>query len=232
MSPSRDRRTLCGHHTGRVLGSVAARLPRVALPFRKRSATQLARPISVSREVLLFVVGCTLAAGDDRRPQLLAGPIRAATAEATNDAETVTQIDAHGIVQPLLTPALLAGSPAAIHALDTAVTEGVLGNRVVRVKIWTAAGTIVYSDEHALIGETFVLGDDESEALESGNTDSEVSDLSRPGEPLRALVRQPRRGVPARSRRRMARSCSSRPISSRQRSRRTRSASGTASFRR
>jgi signal transduction histidine kinase len=162
-----------------VLDSVAARLPRVSLPFRKRSAAQLARPISVSREVLLFVVGCTLAA-------VTIGGLSfwqvngAATAEAINDAETVTQLDAHGIVHPLLTPALLAGSPAAIQALDKAVTAGVLGSRVVRVKIWTAAGTIVYSDEHALIGETFVLGDDEREALESGNTDSEVSDLSKP----------------------------------------------------
>jgi two-component system, NarL family, sensor kinase len=168
-------------HTGAVLGSVAARLPRVSLPFRKRSAAQsaTARPISVSREVLLFVVGCTLAAG------VIGGLSfwqvnRAATAEAINDAETVTQIDAHAIVQRLLTPALLAGSPAAIHALDVAVEGGVLGNRVVRVKIWTAAGTVVYSDEHALIGETFALGDDEVNALRTGETDSEVSDLSRP----------------------------------------------------
>ncbi len=160
---------------------MAARLPRVSLPFRKRSAAQsaTARPISVSREVLLFVVGCTLAAG------VIGGLSfwqvnRAATAEAINDAETVTQIDAHAIVQRLLTPALLAGSPAAIHALDVAVEGGVLGNRVVRVKIWTAAGTVVYSDEHALIGETFALGDDEVNALRTGETDSEVSDLSRP----------------------------------------------------
>jgi two-component system, NarL family, sensor kinase len=164
-----------------VLGSVAARLPRVSLPFRKRSAapSATARPISVSREVLLFVVGCTVAAG-------VIGSLsfwqvsRAATDEATNDAETITQIDAHGIVQPLLTPALLAESPAAIHALDAVVTNRVLGDRVVRVKIWNAAGTIVYSDEHALIGERFPLGDDEAEALETGETDSEVSDLSRP----------------------------------------------------
>jgi signal transduction histidine kinase len=162
-----------------VLGSVAARLPHVALPFRKRSTAQLARPISVSREVFLFVVGCAVVA-------VTIGGLsfwqvnQAATAEAINNAETVTQIDAHGIVQPLLTPPLLAGSPDAIRALDTAVTGGVLGNRVVRVKIWTAAGTIVYSDKHALIGETFVLGSEESEALESATTHSEVSDLSRP----------------------------------------------------
>ena len=129
--------------------------------------------------MLLFVVGCTLAAG------VIGGLSfwqvnRAATDEAINDAETVTQIDAHGIVQPLLTPALLAGSASAIHTLDAVVDGRVLGNRVVRVKIWTAAGTIVYSDLHALIGERFALGADESEALAAGETDSEVSDLSRP----------------------------------------------------
>lgn len=158
---------------------MAARLPRIALPRGKRSAAQLARPISVSREVLLFVVSCAIAAATIGALSFWQVN-RAATAEAINDAETVTQLDAHGIVQPLLTPALLAGSPAAIHALDTAVVGGVLGNRVVRVKIWTAAGQIVYSDEHALIGETFVLGADEREAMAAGETKSEVSDLSKP----------------------------------------------------
>jgi two-component system NarL family sensor kinase len=179
LSPYRDLPETWGRHTGSVLGSVAARLPRVALPFRKRSAAQLARPISVSREVLLFVLGCALAAATIGGLSFWQVN-RAATAEAINDAETVTQIDAHGIVQPLLTPALIAGSPVAIAALDKAVTGGVLGSRVVRVKIWTDGGRIVYSDEHALIGETFTLGDDEEEALDSGKTDSEVSDLSKP----------------------------------------------------
>jgi two-component system NarL family sensor kinase len=160
---------------------VTARLPRVWMPFRKRSATRspVARPISVSREVLLFVVGCSLAAA-------AIGGIsfwqvnRAAVAEAINNAQVITQIDARGIVKPLLTDALLAGTPSAIEALDTAVKGGVLGSRVVRVKLWSAAGRIVYSDQHALIGETFALGDDEEEALDANRTQSEVSDLSRP----------------------------------------------------
>jgi len=152
----------------------------VPLPFRKRQAAQpaVSRPASVGREVLLFVIGCAVAAA------IIAGAgfwavSQAAAAEAINDAELVTQLDAHGIVQPLLTPALLAGSPAAIRTLDSAVVGRVLGPRVVRVKVWTAAGTIVYSDKHALIGESFPLGDDETEALQSGKTDAEVSDLSR-----------------------------------------------------
>src|SRR4029077_11041914 len=67
-----------------------------------------------------------------------------------------------------------------IHLLDAAVTGRVLGSRVARVKIWNSAGTIVYSDQHALIGETFPLGSDERGALDAGLTRAEVSDLSKP----------------------------------------------------
>jgi two-component system, NarL family, sensor kinase len=133
----------------------------------------------VTREVLLFVAGCTLAAGTIGGLSFWQVN-RAAAAEAISNAETVTQIDAHGIVEPLLTPALLAGTPTAIHLLDAVVTQRVLGSRVVRVKIWNTAGAIVYSDLHALIGETFPLGSDERAALQAGHTNSDVSDLSRP----------------------------------------------------
>jgi len=167
--------------TGPVLGSLTDRLPRISSRSRPRqvSSSSAARPISISREVALFVAGCALAAA------LIGGASfwvvnNAATGEAINEAEVITQIDAHGIVAPLLTTALLQGSPAAIAAVDAVVVSRVLDSRVVRVKIWTAAGKVVYSDAHGLIGETFVLGDDEQEALADGETDSEVSDLSRP----------------------------------------------------
>jgi two-component system NarL family sensor kinase len=164
-----------------VLGSLTDRLPRISPNSRTRraSASSTARPISVSREVALFVVGCAVAASviGGASFWVVSG---AATAEAINEAEVVTQIDAHGIVAPLLTTALLDGSPAAIAAVDAAVVGRVLDSRVVRVKIWTASGKVVYSDAHGLIGQTFALGDDEQEALSDGETDSEVSDLSRP----------------------------------------------------
>jgi two-component system, NarL family, sensor kinase len=162
-----------------VLGSLTDRLPWILPASRARGRrSPSARPISVGREVLLFVVGCALAAG------LIGGASfwevnRAATGEAINDAEVITQIDARG-VEPLLTSALLTGSPAALAALDSAVIQRVLSNRVVRVKIWSDAGRVVYSDAHGLIGETFALGDDENSALDTGATRSEVSDLTRP----------------------------------------------------
>lgn len=164
-----------------MLGSFTDRLPRILPSSRTREAVRssTARPISVSREVLLFVVGCALAAA------LIGGASflvvnGSATALAINDAEVITQIDARGIVAPLLTTALIAGNPAAISNLDAVVTERVLSARVVRVKVWTATGRIVYSDAKALIGQTFAIGADEEAALNSGKTDADVSDLSRP----------------------------------------------------
>ena len=164
-----------------MLGSLTDRLPRILPPARAHrvSRSPATRPISVSREVLRFVAGCAVAAA------LIGGASfwvvnGSATSEAINDAEVITQIDSSGIVAPLLTPALLSGSPTAIRALGAAVVGRVLSNRVVRVKIWTASGRIVYSDAAALIGQTFALGDDEQAALAAGATKSEVSDLGRP----------------------------------------------------
>jgi two-component system, NarL family, sensor kinase len=51
---------------------------------------------------------------------------------------------------------------------------------VIRVKIWTPDGDIVYSDQPRLIGENFPLGDDDLAALQDGVTRAELSDLSRP----------------------------------------------------
>ncbi len=52
---------------------------------------------------------------------------------------------------------------------------------LVRVKLSDADGRIVYSDEPRLIGEQFVLGDDELNALRvRGETGSEISDVDGP----------------------------------------------------
>jgi hypothetical protein len=50
---------------------------------------------------------------------------------------------------------VLKGNSAAIDGLDGVVRRGILGGRVVRVKIWRADGTIVYSDEHRLSGSRY-----------------------------------------------------------------------------
>jgi signal transduction histidine kinase len=84
------------------------------------------------------------------------------------------------MVQPALEDGLLTGSPTALDRLDTAVRASVLGPRVVRVKVWTPEGTIIYSDEPRIVGETFALGEEERSVLVAPTTHAEVSDLTRP----------------------------------------------------
>src|SRR3954453_2586053 len=99
--------------------------------------------------------------------------------EPIRNAKEVTALAAHGVVEPNLTSGLADGSPAAVARLDRAV-HGLLTGRVVRVKIWTADGRILYSDDHRLIGTSYPLGEDEQDNLRSGAVEAEVSDLSRP----------------------------------------------------
>src|SRR5205807_4874755 len=56
----------------------------------------------------------------------------------------------------------------------------VLSPDVVRVKIWTPAGRILYSDEPRLIGDVFPLEPEERDAIRAGKVAAAVSDLSKP----------------------------------------------------
>ena len=104
---------------------------------------------------------------------------RTATDEAIRDARDLTEADAR-IASPLLTDELLAGDGVARHALDRAVHNAVLSDRVVRVKVWAPDGTIVYSDDERLIGRTFELGEAEQRALRTGHSHADLSDLDEP----------------------------------------------------
>lgn len=148
---------------------------RVSRLRRRARATR----VSVPGEVLQFagatlVVVLLLAAVGSLVIQ------RNATTQATSTAETVTRVDAQGVVQPVLQDRLLTGDRTAIVVLDGIVRQRVLSDRVVRVKLWKDDGTIVYSDEPRLIGHRFQLGHNELAALRSGSVDEDVSDLTRP----------------------------------------------------
>ena len=105
---------------------------------------------------------------------------RAGRNEATSDAKRVTNLIADGIVQPLLTPGVLRGDPRAIAALDRGVRRTALRDPVVRIKVWSPDGRIVYSDEPRLIGSRYRLHPDDREILTRGGIASELSDLSAP----------------------------------------------------
>lgn len=109
---------------------------------------------------------------------------RAALNEALADKRSTTQLLAAAIVQPALPAGLIGGTAAerraAVADLDALVHRRLfpLGIGLQRVKIWTADGTIVYSDQHKLIGSRFGLDREELEVLRSGGARSDLSDLN------------------------------------------------------
>ncbi len=105
---------------------------------------------------------------------------RLAEAESVNDAAKTADLLAESVVQPVLADGLLTGDRAALSSIGTVVTERVLSSTVLRVKIWTPNGRIVYSDEPRLIGRTFPLGDDERGVLTNPRIRADVSDLRAP----------------------------------------------------
>lgn len=100
--------------------------------------------------------------------------------QAIDQAERVTEVLARGALEPAIDRGLLAGDPQSRARVDRIVRAQILGAEVVRVKIWTPGGKIVYSDEPRLIGDRYPLGEDEIEAFKTGRGDAELSDLSEP----------------------------------------------------
>jgi signal transduction histidine kinase len=105
---------------------------------------------------------------------------RVATDEASADARSLTRVLARSVAQPAIPRGLVDGEAGAIDKLDRQVLDRLLVGDVRRVKIWRGDGTVLYSDETRLIGARYPLGDEETEVLEDGGTEAEVSDLTKP----------------------------------------------------
>lgn len=167
--PGTDPGTPSGLPTGLpsfvTLTSGSASDPAADIPSSGRILGQLLL-IAVAL-VLLVTVGATVATS------------RLAEHEAINDAANTADLLARSVVTPALTDPIVDADPAAIASLDQAVRRSVLPNNIVRVKIWRPDGTVVYADDHRLIGRTFVLDVEQQETLSSPQTRAEVSDLSR-----------------------------------------------------
>ena len=104
---------------------------------------------------------------------------RLATEQALNEARQLTDVSAR-IVERRVTDGLVTGDALARGSVARVVGDAVLHDPVVRVKIWSRDGTIVYSDDSRLIGDTYPLGTDDLAVLDHGGVAAELSDLSRP----------------------------------------------------
>ena len=111
--------------------------------------------------------------------------LAAARREAILDAQRATNILAESVLQTTDIPTGLTADDPDVRAtareqLDRVIRLRVLGSDIIRVKIWSDDGTIVYSDESRPVERTFGLGEDEKEAIRDQLSDAEISDLSEP----------------------------------------------------
>jgi signal transduction histidine kinase len=138
-----------------------------------------ASPPSTTAAVARFVVGTLVAIA-----VVVVGGFFALRSVTTQEAERNTreQVQAQGrlVESGGLTDGVLRGDRRALARLDDLVLGQVLSPSIVRVKIWSKDGRILYSDEPALIGKRFSLGADELALFRNGGAQAEISDLSKP----------------------------------------------------
>jgi signal transduction histidine kinase len=100
--------------------------------------------------------------------------------EAERNTREQVRVEGSLLAAGALSDGVLTGNAKALARLDRLVVERVLTQSVVRVKLWSRDGTILYSDEHALIGQRYRFARDELELFRTGGARAHLSDLSKP----------------------------------------------------
>ncbi|MCW3032236.1 MAG: two-component sensor histidine kinase [Solirubrobacterales bacterium] len=100
--------------------------------------------------------------------------------DAISNATNLTAVVGRDVVQPTLSDSLLRGDARARARLDRVVRAHVLKGDILRIKLWSADGRILYSDRPELLGSRYALGQDEEDVLRLGGVKADISDLSRP----------------------------------------------------
>ena len=146
---------------------------------RARKTRRVGRPPPTARSLLWrFALGSAAAI-----VVVVVGGYFALRSVAIDEAkrETRTRVQEAGqLVEAMLADGLLTRAPTAIGAVDDLVVARVLSNSIVRVKIWSADGVVLYSDDPTQIGGRYALDDGQRRLLRDGGANVEVSDLSRP----------------------------------------------------
>jgi signal transduction histidine kinase len=136
-------------------------------------------PPRVDAAVARFMLGSLAAIG-----VIVVGGFFALRSVAIHEAEgdTRDRVQAEGrLVEAAgLQDGIVRGDTPAIRRLDDLVLGQILGGSIVRVKLWSKSGTILYSDEPALIGKHYGLGEDELRLFATGGSQAALSDLSKP----------------------------------------------------
>jgi hypothetical protein len=148
--------------------------------FGGRTGRPVGRGRIVERAPILYL----LAAGAASIAISIVAGFLASRTVGTNDALEEVQVAgewiAHTVGEPNLSEELVAGNQGALEDFDRIVRDQVLSHSPVRVKLWSADGRIIYSDEPTLIGRTFGLRANELDALHNRKTLAAVAEIGDP----------------------------------------------------
>ncbi|MCZ4499120.1 MAG: integral rane sensor signal transduction histidine kinase [Marmoricola sp.] len=100
--------------------------------------------------------------------------------QSVNDAANTVDLLSEAVVQPALRNDIATGEPVAVARLGAALKDYLSTSSLVRVKLWTRDGQIIYSDEPRLIGARFALDTEEIGVFTHPRTKAEISDLDEP----------------------------------------------------
>ncbi len=146
---------------------------------RRDAARDAGPPPRISSAVGRFMLGSVLAIAVVVIGGFLA--LRSVTIkEAVRDTRDRVQAEGRLVAAAGITNGLLKGDPKAIAELDKVVRDQVLTGSIVRVKLWSRDGTVLYSDQPELIGRRYKLAEDDAALFESGHAEAELSDVSAP----------------------------------------------------
>ena len=103
--------------------------------------------------------------------------------EAKRDAEVAAKAIAHSIVAPLGSDDFHAGDRAALARMGQVMENRSRDGSIAHIKVWGDAGngngTVLWSDLVPVIGQTFVLEDEEYAVFGTDDTVSEISNLDK-----------------------------------------------------
>ena len=108
------------------------------------------------------------------------------------------------LVESAVSDGLVTGDVRRGCTIDDLVVARVLSGSIVRVKIWSTDGRVLYSDDPAQVGGRYALGEDEQRDPPRRRREVEVSNLDRPenaldrgqGKLIEAYTRSGRRRAP------------------------------------
>ncbi len=140
---------------------------------------RLSKPVPVGRLVLRFALAGL--------PAVLAAvvitawaSVRVGTKQGIEDAKRVSFASGRIVETIGLDDSIAVADPDAITKLDAVVRQYVKKAALVRVKLWTREGVVVYSDEPKLINQRFQLAQESLDALDNpSDPEAEVTNVNK-----------------------------------------------------